>query len=285
MLLCYTCGIRAQSLPMNEHHPTSFAFETLEVRRDRDLLWVVLDNPGKANALSPRMIAEVTDLYGRQLLADGIRAVILRGAGKHFSAGADLEHLRSLRDAGPEENREDSGALRSLFASVLRQRALTVAMVHGSCVAGGCGLATAHDYVVSAESARYMYSEVRIGFVAALVATFLPLRVRGRDLRELLLDPQFLTAARALEIGLVNRVVPDDELETSALELVSGILERASSESIARTKELLLDAVGRTLDDALDRAAEINAEARGTDDCRHGIATFLDTKQPPRWRN
>lgn len=259
-------------------------FETLDVRRESDLLWVTLDNPAKANALAPPMIAEIIDLYRRPLRDDGIRAVLLRGAGKHFSAGADLEHLRSLRDAGPDENRRDSEVLRGLFAAVLHQRALTVALVHGSCVAGGCGLATAHDYVVAAESARFMYSEVRIGFVAALVATFLPLRVKGRDLRELLLDPQFLDAHRALEIGLVNRVVADDALEAEARALVGGILERASSESIARTKELLLDAVGRPLDDALARAAEANAASRGTGDCQRGIATFLDTKKPPRWR-
>ena len=259
-------------------------FETLEVRRQEDLLWVTLDNPRKANALGPRMMAEITALYRRPLLDEGVRAVLLRGAGKHFSAGADLEHLRALRDAKPEDNRRDSRKMRQLFAAVLRQRALTVALVHGSCVAGGCGLATAHDYVVAADGARFMYSEVRIGFVAALVATFLPLRVRGRDLRELLLDPQFLSAERALEIGLVNRVVPEAELEPAALELAAGILERASSQSIARTKELLLDTVGLDLDGALERAAEVNAEARSTADCQHGIATFLDTKKPPKWR-
>ena len=260
------------------------AFDTLEVRRQEDLLWVTLDNPRKANALGPRMVAEITALYRRPLLDEGIRAVLLRGAGKHFSAGADLEHLRALRDAGPAENRRASEVLRALFAAVLRQRALTVAVVHGSCVAGGCGLATAHDYVVAAESARFMYSEVRIGFVAALVATFLPLRLKGRDLRELLIDPRFITARRALEIGLVNRVVPDDELESAAVELAGGILGRASSQSIARTKELLLDVMGLGLDGALERAAEINAEARSSADCKHGIATFLDTKKPPRWR-
>lgn len=265
------------------------SFETLRVAREQDLLWVTLDNPTKANALAPKMIAEITDLYSRDLRTEGVRAVLLGGAGKHFSAGADLDHLRSLRDAGPEENRRDSEALRGLFGSILHQRALTVAMVHGSCVAGGCGLATAHDYVVATSSARFMYSEVRIGFVAALVATFLPLRVRGRDLRELLLDPQFLDARGALEIGLINRVVEDrdgglGDLEAASRELAAGILSRASSESIARTKELLLDAVGLRLDDALARAAEINAESRATADCKHGIATFLDTKKPPAWR-
>ncbi|HEX9735711.1 MAG TPA: enoyl-CoA hydratase-related protein [Thermoanaerobaculia bacterium] len=264
--------------------PEAFDYATLEVRRDGDFLWVNLNNPAKANALSPRMLDEVADLYGRPLRRDGIRAVLLGGAGKHFSAGADLEHLERLREAGPEENRRDSERLRALFAAVLGQEALTVALVHGSCVAGGCGLATAHDYVIAAEDARFMYSEVRIGFVAALVATFLPLRVKGRDLRELLLDPQFLPAERALEIGLVNRVVPAAELAPAGEALAAGILERASSESIARTKRLLLDAVGRPLGEALERAAELNAEARATDDCRRGIAAFLETKQPPRWR-
>jgi methylglutaconyl-CoA hydratase len=260
------------------------AYQSLEVRRDGDLLWVTLDNPQKANALSLEMAAEIIDLYRRPWLELGVRAILLRGAGKHFSAGADLQNLEALLTAGPEQNRQDSERLRGLFDAILCQGALTVALVHGSCVAGGCGLATAHDYVVAAESARFMYSEVRIGFVAALVATFLPLRVKGRDLRELLLDPQFITAERALEIGLVNRVVADDVLESAAVELVSGILERSSSQSIASTKGLLLDVVGLDLDAAMERAAEVNAAARATDDCRHGIRTFLATKKSPVWR-
>ncbi len=260
------------------------SFETLEVRREDDLLRVTLQNPSKANALAPRMIAELTELYGSPLREAGIRAVLLQGAGKHFSAGADLDHLKSLKDAGPDENARDSEALRGLFSAILYQPALTVALVHGSCVAGGCGLATAHDYVVASSTARFMYSEVRIGFVAALVATFLPLRVKGRDLRELLLDPQFMTAEEALEIGLVNRVVSEDDLESAAVELAGGILGRASSESIARTKGLLLATVGLGLPEALEHAAAVNAASRATADCKHGIATFLETKKSPRWR-
>ena len=256
----------------------------LEVARDGDLVWLTLDDPARANALSPQLIGELTAVYERDWRAAGVRAVLLRGAGKHFSAGADLEHLRSLRDAGPQENRRDSELLRRLFESVLRQPALTVAVVQGACVAGGCGLATAHDFVVAAEDARFLYSEVRIGFVAALVATYLPLRLRGRDIRELLLNPEFVGAERALEIGLINRVSPREGLEAAAESLAGEILERASSESIARTKGLLLDLIGKPLDVALERAAQVNAEARATDDCRRGIATFLETKAPPRWR-
>lgn len=260
-------------------------FRWLDIARDGDLLWVTLNNPERANALSPALAAELTRLYQADLRAEGIRAVLLRGAGKNFCAGADLEHLRSLQNATPEQNAQDSEAMKALFAAILYQPALTVALVHGSCVAGGCGIASAQDYVIATGDARFMYSEVRIGFVAALVATFLPLRVRGRDLRELLLDPQFISATQALEVGLINRIAPlDMDLPSAGRELVAGLLERASSESIARTKALILEAFGRPLEDAMGRAAAANAASRATDDCRHGIATFLETKKAPSWR-
>jgi len=256
----------------------------LDTSRDGDLLWVTLADPARANALSPRMSAELTALYSAPLRSEGIRAVLLAGAGKNFSAGADLEHLAALRDAGPEENLADSLRLRDLFASVLRQEALTIALVHGACVAGGCGLATAHDFVIAGEEARFLYSEVRIGFVAALVATFLPLRVKGADLRELLLFPRFVDAAQALALGLANRVVPEDDLAAVGEALAVEVLSNGSSESIARTKRLLLEVFGRPLDTALADAAEANAASRSTADCRHGVATFLATKKPPVWR-
>jgi len=262
----------------------SRTFEKLQVRRQADLLWVTLDDPARANALSPALIRELGALYGSDLRAEGVRAVLLAGAGANFSAGADLEHLGGLRDAGEEENLADSLRLRDLFHAVLRQEALTLALVQGACVAGGCGLATAHDFVIAAEGARFLYSEVRIGFVAALVATYLPLRLRGADIRELLLFPQFVDAPRALSIGLVNRIVRAADLAAAGEALAGQILETGSSESIARTKRLLLDVVGLSLDDAMLHAAEANAAARATADCRRGIATFLETKKPPRWR-
>ncbi len=258
--------------------------ERLELRREDDLLWVTLNDPARANALSPRMIAEITALYRADLRARGIRAVLLAGAGRNFSAGADLEHLASLCDAGPAENRADSERLRGLFEAVLRQEALTLALVHGACVAGGCGIATAHDFVLAASDARFLYSEVRIGFVAALVATYLPLRLRGADIRELLLNPQIVDAERALAIGLANRVVPAADLAGVGRALAIQTLETGSSESIARTKRLLLEVIGRPLGEALEIAVAANAEARATADCKHGIATFLETKKSPRWR-
>jgi methylglutaconyl-CoA hydratase len=260
------------------------AGDRLVVRRDGDLLRLTLNDPERANALSPPLIEDLTAAYRRDWLGEGVRAIVLDAAGRNFSAGADLDHLRSLRDAGPEQNLADSRRLRDLFAAVLRQEAYTVALVHGACVAGGCGLATAHDCVVAAEDARFMYSEVRIGFVAALVATFLQLRVRGRDARELLLDPEFVGAPRALEIGLVNRIAARQHLEAEGLRCAAAVLEKASSQSIALSKRLMLDIVGLPLAEAMDRAAEVNAAARSTPDCRRGIDTFLETKKTPNWR-
>ncbi|MDX1630360.1 MAG: enoyl-CoA hydratase/isomerase family protein [Thermoanaerobaculia bacterium] len=257
---------------------------TVTLDRDEDLLWITLNDPGRANALSPRMIEEITAIYQRPWREEGIRALLLQGAGENFSAGADLAHLESLRDASLDENREDSRRLRDLFASILDQSALTLALVQGACVAGGCGVATAHDFVLAARGARFMYSEVKIGFVAALVATFLPLRIQGRDLREILLNPRFLDSEEAREIGLADRIVPRKELREAGRSLALEILTNASSESIARTKHLLLDLLGRPLSEALDRAAETNARSRLTEDCRRGISHFLEHKKPPEWR-
>ncbi len=264
--------------------PAAQASPGLRLRRQEDLLWATLCDPKRANALSPRAVAVLTDLYRRPLLDEGIRALVLMGEGRHFSAGADLNHLESLLDAGEQENRQEAEALRALFESVLRQECLTIALVQGACVAGGCGLATAHDFVVAAADARFLYSEARIGFVAALVATFLPLRVKGADIRELLLNPEFIDAEKALAIGMVNRIVPESDLVAAGEGLAAEVLKRASSSSIALTKRLLLDALGRPLEEALERAAEINAAARATADCKHGISTFLETKKPPDWR-
>lgn len=256
----------------------------LRVAREGVLLHVELDDPERANALSPALVGALTETFERDWRAEGVRAIVLAAAGKHFSAGADLAHLAALQEASALDNRLDSRRLRALFEAVLRQEALTVALVQGSCIAGGCGLATACDFVVAAEDARFLYSEVRIGFVAALVATFLPLRVKASDLRELLLSPELLSAERALAIGLVNRVAPRDGLRTAGLELVDRILRDGSSESIARTKRLLLELVGRPLDERLALATEANAAARSTEDCRRGIATFLAEKKTPDWR-
>jgi len=258
--------------------------ELLLVERDGDLLRLTLNDPNRANALGAEMTDALIEILRHDWRADGVRAILIRGAGKNFCAGADLAALGRMADATALDHRLASKQLRDLFAALLEQEALTVAAVQGACVAGGCGAATACDFVVAAHDARFLYSEVKIGFVAALVATFLPLRVRGSDVRELLLNPEFLPAERALEIGLVNRLAPRDGLDAAAEALIDEILTRASSESIAATKRLLLGTLGRSLAERLDLATEVNAAARSTADCKRGVAHFLEHKSTPDWR-
>ncbi len=257
---------------------------SLRLERDGEILHVILADPGRANALSPALAVALTETYERDWRAEGVRALLLSAEGKAFCAGADLVQIESMLEASLDENRAESAKLRRLFEAILRQEALTVALVQGWCVAGGCGIATACDFVFAADNAKFLYSEVKIGFVAALVATYLPLRVRGSHLRELLLDPEPIAAEAAAAMGLANRVVPAAELAAAGREYALSVLSRASSESIARTKRLLLAALGQPLEVALDLAVEANAAARGTEDCRHGIRHFLREKKTPDWR-
>ena len=244
---------------------------------------ITLNSPGSFNALDEHMIDELAAASRTIDARKDVRVVVLRGAGKAFCSGGDIARFAAagsevhdfIRSLGPDIQ---------TFVQWLRQTpTIVVAVVQGAVAGGGLGLMLAADVVIAAEDAKFLYSEVRIGFVAALVATYLPLRLRGADIRELLLNPQLLDARRALEIGLVNRVAAREDLPAAGEALAAQILETGSSESIARTKRLLLDAVGRPLPEAMTLAAEVNAAVRSTADCKHGIATFLETKKPPRW--
>jgi methylglutaconyl-CoA hydratase len=245
---------------------------------------LTLHDPDRANPLSPALADALTDALAEARSDDTVRAVILTGAGRHFSAGADLAALEAVAAGGSDEdNRMDSERLERLFAELLSHPKLTVAAVHGAAVAGGCGLATACDLVVAGPRARFAYTEVRIGFIPALVSTFLTRRVSGATARRLLLDPQMLDATKALEIGLADELANEGcELER-ALELAESIARAASPSALAATKALLLETVGMPWRDALHHAAGANAAQRVHAECRRGVRAFLETKSTPDW--
>jgi len=169
--------------------------ELLLESREGALLLLTLNDPGRANALSAALAEDLVKALVRARGDDGVRAVILCGAGRHFSAGADLKALETIADGGDAEaNLRDSRRLEELFAELLDHPKLTIAAVQGAAVAGGCGLATACDLVVAEAGARFSYTEVRIGFIPALVSTFLTRRVAGHVARRLMLDPEMLDA-------------------------------------------------------------------------------------------
>jgi len=252
--------------------------------RDGPLVVLTLNDPERANPLSPRLVDALTAALERTAAEPGVRAVILTGAGRHFSAGADLEALEAVASGGdPEANRADSRRFRRLFEELLGHPRLTVAAVGGAAIAGGCGLATACDLVVAEPGSRFAYTEVKIGFVAALVSTFLTRRVAGHVARRMLLDPVPIDGRRAVELGLADELADEGGALGRARELALDVCRKAAPSAIATTKALLNDTVGREWRRALEVAAEANVEQRAEPDCRRGVRTFLDTKSTPDW--
>lgn len=245
---------------------------------------LTLNDPERANPLSPELVDLLAEALEAAAAEDTVRAVVLTGAGKHFSAGADLAALERIAAGGDlDQQRADSARFEHLFARLVGHPKLTVAAVNGAAVAGGCGLAAACDLVVAERDARFAYTEVKIGFVPALVSTFLTRRVTGQAARRLLLDPEMLTADRAFDLGLVDDVVNDGQGLERALEWAEAIARKTSPAAFAATKRLLNESVGLGWREALAHAAELNARQRLHPECARGVRAFLATKATPDW--
>lgn len=260
------------------------SYATVEVIHHPELpvATLMLNRPDKRNALNAELVHELGEAH-RELVKDAtLRVIVLKGAGSAFCAGADLASIQALQDATPEENLHDSRALRDLFKQLYHSRIPIIAAVNGPALAGGAGLATVCDFVLATSESIIGYPEVKIGFVAAMVMVFLTRQVGERKARELLLTGRALKAREAVEIGLINRVVPQDQLEREVEKLAKSLTKNAP-QAMALTKELLPEVWSMDLDDALEHAANANVHARATSDCKEGIAAFLE-KRKPQWK-
>lgn len=236
---------------------------------------IELNRPEKRNALNDELIAALKDALRGADSDESLRAIVIRGAGKDFCSGADLSSIQKIASATYEENLEDARSLAELFLLIRRVRVPVIAAVHGRALAGGCGLASACDLVIAGESARFGYPEVKIGFVPAMVAAILRRNLGEKKSFELLTQGFEFTAAEALALGLINRVVPDDELDASVMDLAN-VYINVSGSAVAMTKHLLYDVDADTFETAVEKGVETNARARMTDDCKNGIAKFLE---------
>jgi len=214
---------------------------------------------------------------------DELRVLVLTGAGSAFSAGADLSSLRAMRKAGPTENQRDSRHLAELFRQIYQHSKPVIAKVNGPAVGGGCGLATVCDFSYVAEGAKLGFTEVRIGFVPAIVMVFVRRKLGETRARDLLLRGRLVDAETAAEIGLVTRMVPAETLSGAVDDLAHELARQTSGSGVALTKQMLARIPGMGLDEALDYAVQMNAFARGTDDCQAGIEAFLNDEDPP-WK-
>ncbi len=258
--------------------------ELILERNEGPVVVLTLNDPERANPLSAPLVDALKAALERAAVADDIRAVVLCGAGRHFSAGADLEALERLAAGGDEHGaRRDTESLRGLFEILLGHPKLTVAAVHGAAVAGGCGLATACDFVVAEPGARFAYTEVKIGFLAAMVLTFLTRRVPGHVARRLLLDPEKIDGERAVALGLADELAAEGAGRETAIALARSVCSKASPSALAATKALLNDTVGLGWKEALATAVEANVRQRQEADCVRGVRAFLETKTTPNW--
>jgi methylglutaconyl-CoA hydratase len=241
---------------------------------------ILLNRPERRNAMNPEMQLELIAAF-EDAAASNCRVVLLAGAGDAFCSGLDLSVLQAMNDKSAAEHRADAERIAKLFRTLFQLPKPTIAMVHGAAIAGGTGLALICDFTLAAPAAKFGYTEVRIGFVPALVSAYLGLQIGDKRARDLLLTGRLFDAAEAHRLGLVNEVVAGEALAARAAALAE-VLIANSPQSLSATKRLMAAQNKAWLDTAIALAMEANAESRETSDFREGVAAFLE-KRKPEW--
>ncbi len=250
--------------------------QLVEIKREKGIAILQMTRPEKRNALSPEMIAALDSSF-RELSNDNeVKIILLRGNDQAFSAGADLAYLQKMQSFSDEENLKDSQRLRELLEFIYMQPKLVIAEVKGPAIAGGCGLATVCDLIVATPETPFGYSEVRIGFIPAIVMIFLIRKVGEGHAKRLLLTGERITGSEAKDMGLVNYLFSTDEIEERTLNLAQKIHHQCSGDALGATKKLIGRIQDLPLHEALDRASKANMEARKSADCNKGIRAFLN---------
>lgn len=256
-------------------------YKTILVEDTPPIRTITLNRPERRNAMTQEMQTELISALEEAALSTN-RVVILKGAGEAFCSGLDLSELQTIADKTAAEHRIDAERIGRLFLTLYELPLPTIAAVHGPAIAGGTGLATICDFTLATPASKFGFTEVRIGFVPALVSAFLALQVGDKRCRDLLLTGRLIDAAEAHQIGLVNEVVGHGELMGGAQALAETLIAN-SPNSLSATKRLLAAQNRGWLDAAIIAAMTANAESRETADFREGITAFLE-KRKPVWR-
>lgn len=238
--------------------------------------FITLNRPEKRNALSFELVEELKINFARAEGDDGVKVIVLRANGETFCAGADLSYLQKLQNFSREENLEDSRLLKDLFYKIYTLNKVVIAQVQGHALAGGCGLATVCDFVYAVPEAKFGYTEVKIGFIPAIVMVFLIRKIGEQKSKHLLLSGELVSAESAVQFGLANKIVNKEKLETAVIDFALRLIKNNSGQSMGLTKRMIGEVQSMKLEDALEYAAEKNVEARASNDCKKGIQAFLN---------
>jgi methylglutaconyl-CoA hydratase len=254
------------------------SYKTIQLAQESGIATITLNRPDKRNAVSFELVGELMSALD-EIEASPSNVLIITGAGKAFCAGMDLDELRTLLGKTHDENVKDSAKMAAMFRRLYDFPKPTIAAVNGAAIAGGTGLATMCDFTLAVPEAKFGYTEVRIGFVPAIVSSILVWQVGHKIARDLLLSGRLFDAVEAHRYGLVNEVVASDHLLDRARELANQLLENSPS-SVRATKKLVNGFISMQLDEQVATAIEDNARIRTTADFREGVTSFLEKRKP-----
>lgn len=244
---------------------------------------ITLNRPDVHNAFNEQVIGDMTDLFVRAGKDPAVRAVILRGNGKSFSAGGDLNWMRKMADYSFEENVADAMRLGTLLKTINTLPKPTIALVHGNAFGGGVGLTAVCDIAIAEEGAQFCLSEVRIGIIPSIILPYVITAIGERQARRFCLTAERFDAVTAARIGFVHEVAPKGELDAVAGKIIAALMEGAPTAQ-TRGKKLILEIARKPVDDAMIKlTVEQIAEARASDEGRDGLSAFLN-KTDPKWR-
>jgi methylglutaconyl-CoA hydratase len=256
-------------------------YKTVHLAHDNRVATITLNRPDKRNAISYELIEDVSAAL-EEVAHSSALVLVLTGAGKAFCSGMDLENLKALVGRSTDQSVKDSETMARLFRSLYDFPRPTIAAVNGAAIAGGCGLATLCDFTLAVPEAKFGYTEVRIGFIPAIVSIFLLRQIGEKHARDLLLTGRIIGADEAHRIGLINEIVPAEQLMQRARKLALELMENSPA-SLVSTKRLLSDHARVELASQIQSAVRENAAIRATADFREGISSFLE-KRKPVWK-
>lgn len=243
------------------------------------IAYITLNRPEKRNAFNRALVSELKDAFRIAAEDITVKVIILKAEGTVFCAGADLEYLQSLQSFTYQENLEDSSYLKELYEQIYTHSKVVIAAVQGHAIAGGCGLITVCDFVFSVADAKFGYSEVKIGFVPAIVMFFLIRKIGEARAKAMLLSGDLIDAQKGYEYGMIHEIVPEQELIEKVEIFARHLCQTNSTESMQVTKQMIANIQEMSLTQALDYGAETNAKSRASTDCKKGIATFLNKEK------
>jgi methylglutaconyl-CoA hydratase len=242
---------------------------------------VTINRAGRRNAFNAEVIGALREAFETLEGADGVRVVFVRGAGGTFSAGADLEWMRDAAEHDEDDNRQDAMAMAVMLKHLHDLPMLTVALVEGSAFGGGAGLAAACDMAIATADARFAFSEVKLGLVAATISPYVIAAIGARRARGLFATGQAFDAASALAFGLIDEIAADTAALEAARDRIAGEILACAPIAVAESKRLVAHVAGRAIDHSLmaDTAHWI-ARVRVSPEGQEGVRAFLDRRKP-----